>query len=48
MQCPPTPMLGKNGINPNGLVDAAFIASWAEKPRALEIIENSLTNDIFI
>ena len=34
-------------MKPNGFVEAAFIASCAEKPIAFEIVENSLANAMF-
>jgi hypothetical protein len=35
-------------MKPNGLVDAAIIASLVEKPKADEINENSFARAIFI
>ncbi len=47
MQCPPTPMLGRNFIKPYGLVSAAESVSKVGMPRAFAICANSLTSAIF-
>jgi len=42
-QCPPTPGRGVNGMNPNGSVDAAEIASQMSMSRSWANIASSLT-----
>ena len=46
MQCPPTPTLGVNFINPYGLVEAASITLFTSTPMAEQNFDNSFTKDI--
>ncbi len=43
-QCPPTPGPGVNRMNPNGLVEAASIASHTSMPRSSANMASSLTS----
>src|SRR6266851_5541657 len=46
-QWPPTPGPGVNGMNPNGLVEAASIASHTLMPRPWANIASSFTRAMF-